>query len=406
MLKEIHIKNFKSIVDDKIELGRVNVFIGENGCGKSNILEAVAVAGTCLNSQIDLELLLGKGVRGAKPTLMVNAFSGRKIDVNIDINIKIQNASDNVEISMFPTGDDINSSKWIARTLAGGKEIIDVFRSTTEDMLKHTLEIITNEMKLGKYKFEDLLDNTSIVKNKEFLSQPSMKIVQFIGYLPNFLIYCLNTPALRGMTTQSHKEPVGIYGEGLDVLIANFDNEERAKLAEFNYMIDWLDTFLIDTQDAMKLKGYKMNRSKSTLYFSDKYMTKKNNVFSSENANEGILHVLFYLGVMISKRTPKFFAIDNIEACLNPHLCRHLMVEICKLARDTDKQLMITTHNPAILDGLNLFDDDVRLFEVKRNDKGHTVTRRIKIKPETDLEKYKLSELWTRGYLGAIAQNF
>jgi predicted ATPase len=138
-------------------------------------------------------------------------------------------------------------------------------------------------------------------------------------------------------------------------------------------------------------------------------MPKSNNTFSLENANEGILHILFYLAAMISKRTPKFFAIDNIESCLNPHLCRHLMEEICKLAKSEDKQLLITTHNPAILDGLNLFDDEVRLFEVKRNDKGHTQTRRITLKPEVqnDMgERYKLSELWTRGFLGAIPNQF
>lgn len=85
------------------------------------------------------------------------------------------------------------------------------------------------------------------------------------------------------------------------------------------------------------------------------------------------------------------------------------MEEICKLAKSEDKQLLITTHNPAILDGLNLFDDEVRLFEVKRNDKGHTQTRRITLKPEVqnDMgERYKLSELWTRGYLGAISNQF
>jgi AAA15 family ATPase/GTPase len=44
MIREIIIKNFKSILDHTNELGRINVFIGENGSGKSNILEAVATA--------------------------------------------------------------------------------------------------------------------------------------------------------------------------------------------------------------------------------------------------------------------------------------------------------------------------------------------------------------------------
>ncbi|MFK7799418.1 MAG: AAA family ATPase, partial [Aureispira sp.] len=41
MIKEIRIQNFKSVQKLKLDLGRVNVFIGANGCGKSNILEAV-----------------------------------------------------------------------------------------------------------------------------------------------------------------------------------------------------------------------------------------------------------------------------------------------------------------------------------------------------------------------------
>lgn len=41
-IKKVHIKNFKSIVDPSLDLGPVNVFIGENGSGKSNILEAFA----------------------------------------------------------------------------------------------------------------------------------------------------------------------------------------------------------------------------------------------------------------------------------------------------------------------------------------------------------------------------
>ena len=44
MIKEIQITNYKSIVDLTLELGRFNVIIGTNGCGKSNILEAITVA--------------------------------------------------------------------------------------------------------------------------------------------------------------------------------------------------------------------------------------------------------------------------------------------------------------------------------------------------------------------------
>ena len=41
MITSIVIENYKSIHKLNLEVGRFNVLIGENGCGKSNILEAV-----------------------------------------------------------------------------------------------------------------------------------------------------------------------------------------------------------------------------------------------------------------------------------------------------------------------------------------------------------------------------
>ena len=43
MIKTVKISNFKSVQELEIELGRMNVFIGENGCGKTSILEGIAM---------------------------------------------------------------------------------------------------------------------------------------------------------------------------------------------------------------------------------------------------------------------------------------------------------------------------------------------------------------------------
>ena len=155
--------------------------------------------------------------------------------------------------------------------------------------------------------------------------------------------------------------------------------EEMEELEHHASMISWLDEIIIDQEDTLKLQGHKLNLSSSKLYFRDKFMQKKNNVFSAENANEGILHALFYLALFISKKTPKLFAIDNIETALNPGLCRALIERLVILAKKHDKQVLITTHNPAILDGLNLHDEEQRLFTVARNKKGHTKVKHLKI---------------------------
>ena len=47
MISRLEIKGFKSLVDVSIDLGAVNVFIGANGSGKSNLLEAMGMLGAC-----------------------------------------------------------------------------------------------------------------------------------------------------------------------------------------------------------------------------------------------------------------------------------------------------------------------------------------------------------------------
>lgn len=63
MIREVTIHNFKSIPDLEMSLGRVNVLIGANGAGKSNILEALALASAAADDKLDSEFLASRGVR-------------------------------------------------------------------------------------------------------------------------------------------------------------------------------------------------------------------------------------------------------------------------------------------------------------------------------------------------------
>ncbi len=57
MIGNITIKNYKSVQNLELDLGRVTVLIGENGCGKSNILEAIAMCSAAAANKLDHEFL-------------------------------------------------------------------------------------------------------------------------------------------------------------------------------------------------------------------------------------------------------------------------------------------------------------------------------------------------------------
>lgn len=411
MLKTISIENYKSVLKLSLNLGRINVFIGANGSGKSNILEAIAmVSAQEETGKVNIETLIGKGVRVAKPTLTVSSFCGKVLASSIKMQAKIEERGQVVPYNYsFCTKDaDDIYSEWseeiemeIFRQLAIKKlEIIEESLQQIEQTIKGMQR---RSMEKAKERLAVLNDLYSKYRDR-YTKNLTVDLFRAKRILGNYLIYSPNISALRGFSNESKKTPLGINGEGLDVLFSSFSEEQKKELL-LDCHIDWLDDVLIDNKEEYKNLGYKLGRSISNLFFVDKYMQKKNNVFSAENANEGALFILFYLALFISDKTPSFFAIDNIESGLNPRLCRYLMKTLAELAKKNNKQALITTHNPAILDGLNLHDDEQRLFVVSRNDEGQTKIERIKLKPEGQ-ENIKLSDLWISGQLGGIPEMF
>jgi AAA15 family ATPase/GTPase len=394
LIKTIDINSYKSIVNDKIELGRFNVFIGVNGCGKTNILEALATVSAERGNDLSFDGLYSRGVRIARPDLILSSFIDSSQKSSIDISLSLENNNNNKEeykCSLSPANLNDIYTKWInlAEEEFYPNILLDYFSQIAKnnpgisgnDMLNRANEVIANKGLKHSRNFDELLSEYSI--------------------------FDLNTKSLRGITaTDSKKTPLGINGEGLDLLIASFNSSERAQLNKCLVFFDWLGEIIADREDKFKVMGLKPGRSISTLYFKDKFMQKNNNTFSAENSNEGVLHVLFYLALFISSKTPKLFAIDNIETALNPRLCQVLVSELVKLTKQTGKQVLITTHNPAVLDGLNLLDEEQRLFEVYRDSEGKTKTRRIKFKDNLSDKNFKLSEMWLKGLLGAVPKNF
>lgn len=401
MLEHLRIQNFKSIVDLKLDLGRFNVFIGENGCGKTNLLEALALFAASAKHDLEYETLYSTGMRITKPSITFSSFVGRARKETIRIGCTFTDSKPFQAELICLEPDNIlakweNRTKWL-RPDSAGLEDASAELGKIRSLVQHLEQLPERDLeRIDADRFKHIWAG---LDRLEAMTPPPSEVW-------DYLIYCLNTPALRGIQTNSRKLPLGIFGENLDLLISQFSPAELKELQSFSYLVQWLQDFSIDYEDTHKFQGHKLGKSTSMLYFRDRFMARRNNLFSAENANEGVLHVLFYLVLFISDKTPAFFGIDNIETSLNPKVCRTLIKELAALAKKHEKQALITTHNPAVLDGLNLFDDEQRLFVVSRSDEGHTRVKRIQLKPQADGEALKLSELWMRGVIGGLPVNF
>lgn len=109
-LKEISFKNFKSLYNTSFEAGKVNVFIGANGSGKSTILEGIGLLSAAMTDRVDANSLQRKGVRLSAPNLYKSNFkNNEKMKSTIDLSVKWEDEEDDFQYDVHlttPTDND------------------------------------------------------------------------------------------------------------------------------------------------------------------------------------------------------------------------------------------------------------------------------------------------------------
>jgi len=261
---------------------------------------------------------------------------------------------------------------------------------------------------LGFYKLEQFLriiyTKCAFLKEnngkKEFTNlYENINLSSYRSDISNYIIYSPEQSNLRKFDDINQIYPLGIKGEGLfrylkDLSLSEKNNETLKEIKD--------NLMLLDLYEDLDLPENLM-QNEFTLKIKDKYLDENLMYFDQRSTNEGFLFLLFYSTLFISNETPIFFAIDNIDTSFNPKLCTQIIKNLSGLANKHKKQVIVTTQNPAILDGLNLKDDMQRLFVVSRNSEGHTRIERINYNKNRTM---KLSELWTKGFIGGLPENF
>ena len=379
MISDITIKNFKSVVDVSLPLGRFNLLIGANGCGKSNILEGIAMGAAASSDKLDYEYFANRGIRVVEPRFMLPAFDG--IEENL-IEVCVTDKEGHETVLDIRYDRNAKPARWVndneydwsnmvppEELEEGLKELRQGFDSTNDDVLK------------------------IVPRGNKFMVIPTN-----IDINP-FLIYSLEESKLRQADNSNRTYPLGRHGEGLFAYLKELSQRPDSntifeEIKEHLKILDWFDDLEVPTgQLSMEFN----------LKLKDSYLTDTLNTFDQRSTNEGFLYLLFYLTLIISDETPRFFAIENIDTAFNPKLCREVTRRLIELARKHNKQIIATTHNPAVLDGINLYEDDVRLLVVRRTIDGYTKTNRVTLKGEMTMP---LSEAWQKGFIGGLPDNF
>ncbi|CAK0752017.1 DUF2813 domain-containing protein [uncultured Gammaproteobacteria bacterium] len=385
MLKKLRIKGFKSILDAEVEFGRVNLFIGGNGSGKSNILEAIGMLSAALSRDITETELQRKGVRLSVPTLFKSSFKNVTFGKTLTLNAEMNN-SIKYDVSLAASEENSTLIFFSEQVECGGNRV----------MGRSNNGISVVGLDTGK---KDI-DRTRGIwdRFREVASVPEVLEME-LNRVREFNIYAPQTAFLRGEELESNPtKPLGLHGGGLPQAVhAVFSRRNRTKenkiafdlsanIINLSWFPGWASKIMVGPAALDSVSG-RVKTGDATLYFVDKFMREKRSHLSAYDSSEGTLYLLFVSVLLLHPEAPKIFALDNVDNALNPAITRKMLETLIEATCGAEykkhnlgpDQVFLTSHNPTSLDAFDLFDDDQRVFVVSRSpDNGSTMITRLK----------------------------
>lgn len=415
MLERLKIARFKSLRQADLSFGRVNLFIGGNGTGKSNILEAIGLCSACLGRGLGDSDIGQKGLRLTPPELMKSSFKNENLPATLELEATF--------------GDDL-----IYKSTLQSREGDPLLRFFSESAKLKSRKIFGRSNRGASatgVSHADRLDPTRGIWDQiKATYDIDSKVDTEFSAFAKYVIYTPQTDFLRGR--QKGKidiPPVGLHGEGLPDAVESFlsifnrrkvkgklaADEERNLMQKAGRLVmlpGWASNFGVHLGRPTLTSRDVADRSGEIVYFVDKYMHASRNRLSVYDSSEGTLFLLFAAIILSHRDAPKIFALDNVDNALNPSLTRLLVeqvIETCSgaSARSSEygaRQVFLTSHNPTALDAFDLFDDAQRVFVVSRNEKGFTTATRLQPPKGMTRQRWEvahggknLSSLWLDG---------
>jgi energy-coupling factor transporter ATP-binding protein EcfA2 len=393
MLKSVKVESFKSLDDVEVELGLVNVFIGANGSGKSNLLEAIGVLGAAANGRVDDEALLRRGVRPGLPVLYKSSFKGSRPPDAIQFSATNEGALFSVGLYNPLHAPEPAWRFKTERLEEGGQELVGRSPASQPRL--------------------DPAAGYAALKAVELTEERPASCL--LADLRQFAIYSPDTATLRGLAPDPQsRSPVGLRGGRL---AEAFDEIKRSPglqsdrweiYVSIRELIEWSAGVGSSGPGEVPISE-SVPQPTHSLRFHDRFMADGRNILSGYDASEGALYILFISVLVRHPDAPPVLAVDNFDHALNPRLARALTRKVCEwVTVDRNRQLLLTSHNPLVLDGLPLQNNDVRLFTVERSRQGKTVVGRVVVDEQllqAADDGIPLSQQWVMGTFGGVPSN-
>jgi predicted ATPase len=320
MITQLIVKNFKSLREIHISLSPINILVGQNGAGKSNLVTALRFLHTSLTEGLDIAVRREGGIAAIRTW----SAKGRPFDVQIEIKLKLQS--------------DISATYLIVL----GSERKGEYRVKTE---KCSVGLKFFQVANGQWSSNQPIQPPGVLSqtlalpflaNTEPFDQVYQQIVAWGFYHP--------LPEVMRMP-QPPMNPFPLHGTGEN--ISSTLAEMRKNVSNYRKFLDSFSNFLPDIVDVSVKQQGKTFLTYLKHQISDDSTQAQNALFDLSQESDGTIRLLGILTALYQDNQPTLFVLEEPEMAVHPRILEHLWDEFALASYQ--KQILLTTHSPELL---------------------------------------------------------
>jgi len=361
LIREIYVRNFLSLADTRIKLGKVNIFIGPNASGKSNIIKLL----------VFLSEVIKEDTLSAMGSLGYSSLKSLFYNFDESNNILIEVYADEVKYTMS----------------------IDSSGTIVEESVELRGEVLARRVSPNKVSIPTSKEPSTIPieASKSILSIKDIdnihaSIAQFKNVLRDIKAYSFIPKEIKGESKVGFSLELSRTGENLATVLHSLLVYDRKRFLTIEEILKSLvpEVEEIDvplTKDGMRTYICVRERGLSE-------------PLSFANISDGTLRLLAFITALYLGGSVICF--EEPENNVHPYLFETLL----DLMRKSPSQILITTHSPYLLDKAKL--DELKIV-VKHREKttvkdAHSLSSLNKIKLLLE-QGVPLGEIWYSGEL-------
>jgi predicted ATPase len=362
-IRRVHIRNYKSIGQATVELGRLTIFVGPNGAGKSNFMDALSFVGECLLDSVELAFKNRGGINAVR-----RRSGGHPTHIGVRLVIDL------------PSHQLADYSFEIAGK--GERFSIAHERCHIQDFMGDTHEFEVNHGEFVK-EITGIRSRVAPDRLALFVASAVPEFRPLYDFLVDMSFYSIEPSKLRDPQKPDPGDLLKSDGSNAAAVLKRIQDEDPDRYQRICSLV------------SAAVPGIQSARHRSvgqfeTIEFRQDVGQKHPWTFDALNVSDGTLRMLGLLLAVYQLGSASVLGIEEPEATVHPAITEQILEVLIDASRF--RQILVTTHSPDLLDFDDVNDEYLR---VVTNDRNATV-----IAPLAETSRAAIREhLYTTGEL-------